>query len=411
MAGYMKTFLRSVSVPGFLLLFLAGSPLAAQGRQGGPPPPRPQPRRSLRIEYPPLFFREDWKLDPNAPNVNTADEPEHPVGQGDVANPNLEVHVYGDKAGTRIANQTYNNQTYAMTLLCTSNCAITLRDKNNDVDLSGVATLRWRTRISGFHYLRPIIKLADGTWLIGDQAAGLSTNFVESEIQLVDVRWRRLDIENVIEASDGYWVDYPDLSRVEEIGFTDLMRGAGHGSGGGSRIDWIEVYGKPVPRTASPDVRNSNRAPSAIASANKVKSFDHLVINVSDMERALAFYKRLGFTLINEEGWRKGQGQVSIKIGENQKINIHKQDKVGPQNKPEDTGPSDKFNLAYIPLAGGADFCLVWGGTIQEAQQFLRDSGVEHISAPRNVAGARGPATSVYFRDPDGNLWELMVYS
>src|SRR5262244_3446005 len=60
------------------------------------------------------------------------------------------------------------------------------------------------------------------------------------------------------------------------------------------------------------------------ASTNKVKSFDHLVINVSDMERALAFYKRLGFTLINEDGWRRGQGQVSIKIGDNQKINIHK---------------------------------------------------------------------------------------
>jgi catechol 2,3-dioxygenase-like lactoylglutathione lyase family enzyme len=103
------------------------------------------------------------------------------------------------------------------------------------------------------------------------------------------------------------------------------------------------------------------------ASSNKVKSFDHLVINVSDMERALAFYKRLGFTLINEDGWRKGQGQVSIKIGENQKINIHKQDVVGPQNN--------------------------------------------HISAPRNVAGARGPATSVYFRDPDGNLWEFVVYA
>src|SRR5207253_8542409 len=49
------------------------------------------------------------------------------------------------------------------------------------------------------------------------------------------------------------------------------------------------------------------------ARTNKVKSFDHLVINVSDMERALAFYKRLGFTLINEDGWRKGQGQVSMR--------------------------------------------------------------------------------------------------
>ena len=121
------------------------------------------------------------------------------------------------------------------------------------------------------------------------------------------------------------------------------------------------------------------------ASTNKVKSFDHLVINVSDMERALAFYKRLGFTLINEDGWRKGQGQVSIKIGENEKINIHKQDVLGPQNKPQDIGLNDKFNLAYIPLAGDADFCLVWGGTIQQAQQHLRDRGVDHVSSPRNV--------------------------
>ena len=78
---------------------------------------------------------------------------------------------------------------------------------------------------------------------------------LDSEIQLVDVRWRNLDIEDVVEGRDGYWVDFPDLSRVEEIGFTDLMRGAGHGSGGGSRIDWIEVYGKPVPRAASRTTR------------------------------------------------------------------------------------------------------------------------------------------------------------
>jgi len=204
-----------------------------------------------------LFFREDWKLDPNAPNVNTEREPEHPIVQGDVANPNLEVRLYGDKAGTRMVDQTFNNHLlYVMTLLCTSNCAITLRDKNNNVDLSGLATIKWRTRISGFHYLRPILKLASGQWLVGDKGSpGPSTSWVESEIQLVDVRWRNLDIENVVEARDGYWVDYPDLSKVEEIGFTDLMRGAGHGSGGGSRIDWIEVYGKPVPRAAARTTR------------------------------------------------------------------------------------------------------------------------------------------------------------
>ena len=178
--------------------------------------------------------------------------------QGDVANPNLEVHLFGDKVGPRLADQTYNNNiTYVMTLLCTSNCAITLRDKKNDVDLTGVATIRWRTRVSGFHFLHPIIKLADGTWLIGDKGASFSTNWVESEIQLEDVRWRNLDIENVVEGREAKWIDHPDLSHVEEIGFTDLMRGAGHGSGGGSRVDWIEVYGKPVPRVASGNTSTS----------------------------------------------------------------------------------------------------------------------------------------------------------
>ena len=42
----------------------------------------------------------------------------------------------------------------------------------------------------------------------------------------------------------------PDLSKVEEIGFTDLMAGGGHGQSGWSRIDWIEVHGNPVKREA-----------------------------------------------------------------------------------------------------------------------------------------------------------------
>jgi hypothetical protein len=256
----MPRFIRILPSLGLVsVCFVASSSLAGKAAQVAEPPRAgQQPKRTLVIKYLPLFFREDWKIANDVPNANTPDEPEHTLAQGDLANPNLEVHLYGDKVGPRVADQTYNdNLTYAMTLLCSSNCAITLRDKNSDVDLTGVATIRWRTRISGFHYLHPILKLADGTWLIGDKGAGFSTNWVDSEIQLVDVRWRRLDIENVVEGRDGYWVDYPDLSRVEEIGFTDLMRGAGHGSGGGSRVDWIEVYGKPVPRTASSTTRKS----------------------------------------------------------------------------------------------------------------------------------------------------------
>ena len=222
----------SVAVLGLLGLCVAGSDGLAQ---------------SLR--RPPVFLREDWKLAEGLPNINTPQEPEHAVVPGDVGNPSLEVRLYGDKAGLTSVKQPNNNDlTYVMTLLCSSNCAIALRDKTNDVDLTGLATIRWRTRISGFHMLHPIVKLADGTWLVGDHATAYSSDWIESEIQLADVRWRALDIDKVVEGKGTNWVEKPNLSRVEEIGFTDLMPGTGHGGGGGSRIDWIEVTGKPVPR-------------------------------------------------------------------------------------------------------------------------------------------------------------------
>jgi hypothetical protein len=250
----MPRLIPAMSALGLLSLCLAGSswlaidPARAAGQQAqaphGPPPHT-------------LFFREDWKLASGLPNINTPQEPEHALFQGDLANPNLEVRLYGDKSDIVTVNQPNNNNiTYVMTLLCASNCAITLRDKNNDVDLSGFATIRWRTKISGFHLLHPVVKLADGTWLVGDHATAYSTDWVESEIQLADVRWQPLNIESVIEGRGDKWIDNPNLSRVEEIGFTDLMRGGGHGAPG-TRVDWIEVYGKPVPRVASGAPSNS----------------------------------------------------------------------------------------------------------------------------------------------------------
>src|SRR5579872_1235075 len=110
-------WIRIVYVLGFLTLFVAASSWlllqtaraagqqeqapaarpAGRGGPGGPPPARQEPQRSTRLQFPPLFFREDWKIDPNAPNVNNAEEPEQPITQGNVANPNLEVHVWGDQ--------------------------------------------------------------------------------------------------------------------------------------------------------------------------------------------------------------------------------------------------------------------------------------------------------------------------
>ena len=128
--------------------------------------------------------------------------------------------------------------------------AATLRDKNNYVDLTGLARIRWVTRVSGFHTVRPVIKLADGTWLIGDHEDGRastnSTLFLESEFSIASVRWFALDISRVV--TRGFWVEKPDLSRVDEVGFADVTPGSGHGWGGFVNVGRIEVYGNPVKR-------------------------------------------------------------------------------------------------------------------------------------------------------------------
>ena len=117
------------------------------------------------------------------------------------------------------------------------------------MDLSGFATIRWRTKISGFHQLHPIVKLADGTWLVGDHATSYSTDWVESEIQLADVRWQPLNIADVVEGRGDKWVDNPNLSKVEDwLHRTDEGRGP-RSPRFANRLD--RSLRKSVPRAAS----------------------------------------------------------------------------------------------------------------------------------------------------------------
>ena len=101
--------------------------------------------------------------------------------------------------------------------------------------------------MSGFHQVRPIVKLADGTWLIGDHADGTTRDWLYSEFSLADVKWLRLDIQQVV--TKGNIVENVDLTKVDEVGFADLMPGSGHGPGGWADVAQVEVYGRPVART------------------------------------------------------------------------------------------------------------------------------------------------------------------
>jgi hypothetical protein len=225
--------------------------------QEAPQTPVPLPPPPL-----PLFLREAWRLNPG----------ENAANQKAVSNPNLELKFYDPlaqnipayekdpPADSRAADwhgpsciqlaQLGTNPIELWTGVCQGPVVVTLRDKNNYVDLTGLAKIRWTTRVSGFHAMRPAIKLADGTWLVGDHTSGNdstnSTMFLDSEFALATVRWLKLDIARV--ATRGFWVEKPDLSKVDEIGFAELMRGSGHGWGGFVGLGPIEVYGKPVKR-------------------------------------------------------------------------------------------------------------------------------------------------------------------
>jgi hypothetical protein len=67
-----------------------------------------------------------------------------------------------------------------------------------------------------------------------------------SEINFSELKWLVLDIEKVV--TKGNFVPNVDLSKVDEIGYVDLLPGSGHGPGGWSDVGAIEVYASTVKR-------------------------------------------------------------------------------------------------------------------------------------------------------------------
>ena len=82
--------------------------------------------------------------------------------------------------------------------MTTTPFAATLRDKENFVDLTGMAKVRWITRASGFHVVRPVVKLADGSYYVGEHGDATTSGFLESEFMFATQRWMKLDIDRVI---------------------------------------------------------------------------------------------------------------------------------------------------------------------------------------------------------------------
>lgn len=121
----------------------------------------------------------------------------------------------------------------------------------------------------------------------------------------------------------------------------------------------------------------------------RVTGFDHLVLNVADVERSLAWYTgELGLEGHRVEEWRRGEVFFpSLRIDDTTIIDL----------LPAEPGGSNVDHL-----------CLVVEPT--DLQQ-VKDSGrFEVVDGPGTRYGAQGDGTSLYVRDPDGNVVELRHY-
>jgi catechol 2,3-dioxygenase-like lactoylglutathione lyase family enzyme len=129
--------------------------------------------------------------------------------------------------------------------------------------------------------------------------------------------------------------------------------------------------------------------------AGAIRGFDHVSLPMLHTEAMVAFYRSLGLQVAEHAH------VVSVYAG-NQMINLH---------RPE-TWQKKGFTLrapAAIPPCG--DLCFVWVGSPDSLGALLDAAGAEVIEGPvAREGGRRADASSVYVRDPDGNLVEFMIY-
>ena len=129
-----------------------------------------------------------------------------------------------------------------------------------------------------------------------------------------------------------------------------------------------------------------------------IEGIDHVVVMASDVDRSLDFYKNvLGGEAEFEEAFRMGKIPVlRVRIGK-AIINLQR------LNEPA-------YIVADRLESGTVDLCFRWSRSIQEAIDWLKEKNVDVIEGPVPRPAANGVwGQSIYFRDPDGNLLELLT--
>ncbi|KAH8682105.1 Glyoxalase/Bleomycin resistance protein/Dihydroxybiphenyl dioxygenase [Xylariales sp. PMI_506] len=152
----------------------------------------------------------------------------------------------------------------------------------------------------------------------------------------------------------------------------------------------VRTYSRP------PLSRTFNRAYAArtMSSIANVRSLDHLVLTVKDLQSTIKFYETV-LGMKHTVFVSKGDERHALIFGQ-QKINLHVS---GKEFEPK----------AQTVQPGSADLCFLVEDNVDEVAERLRARSIEILEGGDIVprTGAKAKLRSVYVRDPDGNLIEL----
>jgi len=126
-----------------------------------------------------------------------------------------------------------------------------------------------------------------------------------------------------------------------------------------------------------------------------VDRLDHLVITCRDVEVTAGWYQRVLGMEREEFG---AERRTALKFG-GQKINLRPR-----------TATQEAWFSSVVAEPGTQDLCFVCTVSADDVVEHLRGIGVQVELGPVAKQGALGPITSVYCRDPDGNLIEIATY-
>jgi len=193
-----------------------------------------------------LLFREAW-----------TSEMAQPMVQSTLSNKALLLHIYGN--ADEVRKTAHPTEDYTYTGETTTNWAITLSDPTHYWDLTRDARIRLKTRNSGLRTTHVVIKTADGKYFASEEGSPESSAWIERDYILRDLTWRTLLMTDTPTNASNRRAPNPkrvpliataraapDLTKVEEIGFSDLMEGGWIPAT--SRIQSWEVWGKAVAR-------------------------------------------------------------------------------------------------------------------------------------------------------------------